>query len=80
MHVTIEKPNVKGALQIETVSQDGMVVIENVYYFPKADLADAKTAEKDWIRRGTYTGPEFGNLDQVSLFDTSSSVPSANSL
>ena len=67
MHVTIEKPGVKGALQIETVCQDGVVVIENVYYFPKADLADAKTAEKDWIRRGTYTGPEFGNLDQVGI-------------
>lgn len=64
MNVTIEKQGVKGALQVETVAQDGMVVIENVYFFPKKELADAKTAEKDWERRDLYTGPPFGNLDE----------------
>ena len=51
-------------MQVETVAQDGMIVIENVYYFPDAELADAKTADQDWTRRGLYTGPPFGNLDQ----------------
>lgn len=41
-----------------------MIVIENVYYFPDAKLADAKTADQDWTRRGLYSGPPFGNLDQ----------------
>ena len=63
MNVTIEKPG-KGAVQIETVAQDGMIAIDNVYFFPEAELADAKTAEKDWVRRGMYTGPPFGNLDE----------------
>ncbi|KAI9877457.1 MAG: hypothetical protein M1830_003841 [Pleopsidium flavum] len=63
VNVTIEKAG-KGAVQIETVAQDGMIAIDNVYYFPDAELADAKTAEKDWSRRGMYTGPPFGNLDE----------------
>lgn len=64
VNVTIEKAGGKGALQIETVAQDGMIVIDNVYFFPSADLADAPTAEKDWARRALYTGPPFGNLDE----------------
>lgn len=63
VNVTIEKAG-QGALQIETVAQDGMIVIDNVYYFPNAELADAKSADQDWTRRGLYTGPPFGNLDQ----------------
>jgi len=63
VNVTIEKAG-RGAVQIETVAQDGMIAIDNVYFFPDAELADAKTAEKDWVRRGMYTGPPFGNLDE----------------
>ena len=37
--MTIEKAGTKGALQIETVAQDGMIVIENVYYYPSAERA-----------------------------------------
>ncbi|GAB7351369.1 hypothetical protein MBLNU459_g2052t1 [Dothideomycetes sp. NU459] len=54
----------KGALAIECVAQDGEITIDNVYYFPTADLAEAKTAEKDWARRSLYTGPPFGQLDE----------------
>jgi len=54
----------KGALAIEATAQDGDFVIEDLYYFPKADLADPKTAEKDWERRALYTGPPFNNLDE----------------
>lgn len=64
VNVTIEKQGKEGALQIETVAQDGMIAIENVYYYQNAELADAKTAEKDWDRRVLYTGPPFGNLDE----------------
>ena len=64
VNITIEKASSPGAMQLETVAQDGMITIENVYYFPKAKLADAKTAEHDWSRRGLYTGPPFGNLDE----------------
>ncbi|KAI9816492.1 MAG: hypothetical protein M1827_001624 [Pycnora praestabilis] len=63
VNVTVEKAG-KGAMQIETIAQDGMIVIENVYYFPNAEMADAKNAETDWQKRGMYTGPPFGNLDE----------------
>ena len=37
VNVTIEKAGTNGALQVETIAQDGMIVIENVYYYPTAD-------------------------------------------
>ena len=64
VNITIEKPGSTGAMQVESIAQDGMIVIENVYYFPTAEHADAKTAEQDWARRLLYTGPPYGNLDQ----------------
>ncbi|KAF2838618.1 mitochondrial glyco protein [Patellaria atrata CBS 101060] len=63
VNVTITRDNKPGALMIECMAQDGDMLIENIYCFPDAELADAKTAEKDWARRGLYTGPPFGNLD-----------------
>ncbi|KAF2849305.1 regulatory protein-like protein suaprga1 [Plenodomus tracheiphilus IPT5] len=54
----------KGALSIEATAQDGDFLIEDLIYFPSADLADPATAEKDWQRRTLYTGPPFNNLDE----------------
>ncbi|KAH7394169.1 regulatory protein-like protein suaprga1 [Phaeosphaeria sp. MPI-PUGE-AT-0046c] len=54
----------KGAIAIEATAQDGDFLIEDLYYFPSADLADPATAEKDWSRRTLYTGPPFSNLDE----------------
>lgn len=62
-NIRIERPG-KGALAIEAVAQDGDFVIDNFYYFPNAELAEPKTADKDWERRALYTGPPFGNLDE----------------
>lgn len=63
VQVTVTREG-KGALAIECVAQDGEITIDNVYYFPTAELAEAKTAEKDWARRSLYTGPPFGQLDE----------------
>jgi complement component 1 Q subcomponent-binding protein len=63
VNVTIEKPG-KGAMHFETVAQDGLIQIENVSYFEKAELANAQTAEKEWLRQSLYAGPQFGNLDE----------------
>lgn len=52
--IRIERPG-KGALAIEATAQDGDFLIEDLYYFPSADLADPATAEKDWARRALYT-------------------------
>ncbi|KAH5429005.1 hypothetical protein HBI47_113200 [Parastagonospora nodorum] len=61
--IRIERPG-KGALAIEATAQDGDFLIEDLYYFPSADLADPQTAEQDWSRRTLYTGPPFNNLDE----------------
>jgi len=61
--VVVEKAG-KGALQLETVMQDGIVNIEEVYFLPKTELANAKTADQEWERSQLYTGPPFGNLDE----------------
>lgn len=63
VNVMIEKVG-KGTLQIETTAEDGQFVIDNVFFFKDAELADAKTAELDWKRRNLYEGPPFGNLDE----------------
>jgi complement component 1 Q subcomponent-binding protein len=63
VNVVIEKPG-KGALAVETVAQDGIIVIDNVYYYPDASYALAKTADKAHERQDMYVGPPFGNLDE----------------
>jgi complement component 1 Q subcomponent-binding protein len=63
VNVVIEKPG-KGALAVETVAQDGVIVIDNVYYYKDASLALAKSAEKAHERQDMYVGPPFGNLDE----------------
>ena len=68
-NVTIEKAGMKGALQVETIAQDGVIVIENVYYYPDTKLADPNSAEADWLRRTIYTGPQFGSLDEVGVLN-----------
>lgn len=62
--VTITKDGQKGALSIDAVAQDSAFQINNVHYFPDAEQAEPKTAEKDWARRNTYPGPLFGQLDE----------------
>jgi len=61
--VSISKPNT-GALQVEAIAQDGMIVIDNVFYHQTARLATEDSVEADWERRGSYGGPPFGNLDE----------------
>ena len=63
VQITVKRPG-RGALQIEAIAQDGLMVIENIYYYKNAELADPDTTEKDWARRDLYTGPQFGNLDE----------------
>lgn len=64
-HATIHiERSGKGALSIEATAQDGDFVIQDLVYFPTADLADPATAEHDWQRRTLYTGPPFNNLDE----------------
>ncbi len=63
VEVTIEKAG-KGALQLDTVANDGMVSIENVYYYPDASLAVTNSADSELSKRDMYLGPPFVNLDE----------------
>lgn len=63
LSIVVEKPG-KGALQVESVVQDGMVVFDNIHYYSDASHAYAKTPEKVHERQDLYAGPPFGNLDE----------------
>src|SRR5690554_6820204 len=63
VNVIIEKAN-KGALAVETIAQDGQIIIDNVYYYKDAALARAKSAQQAHERQDLYVGPPFGNLDE----------------
>lgn len=63
VNVVVEKAG-KGALAVETVAQDGMIIIENAYYYNDASLAHAKTADMIHARQDLYVGPPFSNLDE----------------
>lgn len=62
-YITVDRPG-KGALQIEAIAQDGMMVIENVYYYKDGKLAEPKSRPDEEASRDLYTGPPFGNLDE----------------
>ncbi|KAG2184547.1 hypothetical protein INT43_000456 [Umbelopsis isabellina] len=61
--VTVEKDG-KGAVTVDTVAQDGAIVIESVLYYKDGKLATEQSAEADWQRRGLYIGPQFAELDE----------------
>lgn len=63
LFITIERPK-KGALQVEAVAQDGVIGIDNVYYYKDAKLVDPATQEDEANAARAYTGPPFGNLDE----------------
>ena len=62
VNVSVEKPG-KGVMQIETVAQDGMVVIENVYWYPTKEMVPTEK-NGGQAAAGKYAGPPFGNLDE----------------
>jgi complement component 1 Q subcomponent-binding protein, mitochondrial len=62
LNITVTKPG-KGAVQITATADDGLIEVEDVFYFQNADLAEPNTAEKMHARQPVYAGPPFGNLD-----------------
>ena len=54
----------KGALQFNVIAQNGMVEIDEVFYFPDVELAESDSAEKLSKRNRLYSGPPYNNLDQ----------------
>ncbi|BGO91157.1 hypothetical protein NBRC10512_005749 [Rhodotorula toruloides] len=62
--ITITK-QAGGAVTIDAVAQDGMFTINNISFYPDADLALGMSSEDDWKRQGLYMGPAFDNLDEA---------------
>ncbi|GAA5881258.1 hypothetical protein JCM3774_002866 [Rhodotorula dairenensis] len=69
--ITITKPS-GGAMTIDAIAQDGLFTINNIAFYPDADLALGMSSEDDWKRQGLYMGPAFDNLDEgvQSEFET----------
>ena len=65
IQITITKPTIpkSGALQIQARVADGQVDIEQLSYFPTAELADASTTETAKEAATLYAGPPFASLD-----------------
>lgn len=61
--VNIDRPK-KGSLSVVAEARDGEIMIQGVHYYPESDLANPKTAEKEWEGRALYTGPLYGTLDE----------------
>jgi complement component 1 Q subcomponent-binding protein len=63
LNVVVEKAG-KGALNIEAIAQDGNIVVDNLYYYPDADMAHSTSAEVAHKAQDLYPGPPFGSLDE----------------
>lgn len=61
-NIVIEKP--AGALGVECVVQNNVVIVESITPYPSGEVALSNTAESDYKRREIYQGPPFANLDE----------------
>ena len=61
--VVVERPG-KGAMQLETVAQDGLIAVDSVYYYQDGKLVDPKNSQEEAQAARAYTGPPFANLDE----------------
>ncbi|KAI6118664.1 mitochondrial glycoprotein [Pisolithus croceorrhizus] len=60
---SITKEHAQGSINVDTMCQDGAFIVDNISYYPDAQLGSELTAEADWKRRGLYIGPQFETLD-----------------
>jgi complement component 1 Q subcomponent-binding protein, mitochondrial len=65
LSIVVEKPGKnKGALNIDASAQDGVIVVENMFYYEDAALAHANSLDATQARAEVYPGPPFGTLDE----------------
>ncbi|KAF9225704.1 regulatory protein suaprga1 [Gyrodon lividus] len=60
---SVTKNNAKGSINVDTMCQEGAFIVDNISFYPDAQLGTELTAEADWKRRGLYIGPQFDTLD-----------------
>lgn len=63
-NITIQKDGTNSVLSLDTITQDGIFIIDNMVLYPSIQLATGNSAEYDWQRREKYMGPPFSNLDE----------------
>ena len=56
-----------GALNVDTMCQEGAFVIDNSSFYPDTQLGLELTANADWQRRGLYIGPRVRPLHAVDV-------------
>lgn len=63
--IVVEKPGRSpGALNIDAVAQEGAIVVENLFYYDDAALANPSNPADAQRRADIYPGPPFGSLDE----------------
>ncbi|KAF2459640.1 regulatory protein suaprga1 [Lineolata rhizophorae] len=61
--INITRPN-KGAISVAASTSNGALTVDNVFFYPDANMAEPKDAETVFSRQGIYAGPPFGTLDE----------------
>lgn len=61
-NIVVEKAS--GALGVECVVQNNVLLIESITPYASGELALSNSAEADYKRREVYQGPPFTNLDE----------------
>ncbi|KAG0258268.1 hypothetical protein DFQ27_004742 [Actinomortierella ambigua] len=61
--ITISKSNA-GSISVEAIAQDGAFIVESVANIKDNVLANSRSVEADWEKRGLYQGPPFAELDE----------------
>ncbi|KAF8556815.1 mitochondrial glycoprotein [Imleria badia] len=59
---SVIKDNAKGALNVDLTCQHGAFLVNDISFYPGAQLGTQLTAEADCARRGLYAGPRFDRL------------------
>lgn len=61
-NIVVEKTS--GALGVECIVQNNILLIESITPYASGELALSSSADSDYQRREVYQGPPFHNLDE----------------
>ena len=65
LSIIITKPGkTAGALHVDATAQDGNIIVDNLFFYEDAKVANAETPEDAQKRAEVYPGPPFGSLDE----------------
>lgn len=65
LSIVVEKPGKSsGALNIDATTQDGSIIVDNMFFYEDANVAKLDSPESAQKRADVYPGPPFGSLDE----------------